>query len=76
MCSADDRVGVYNRHDPQPIITIIWFNNPHSIIWVRVKVGLAEFMDERAFENLFSNHKQKEQVDSGDIEAPCSISNI
>jgi hypothetical protein len=59
MDGADDRISVHNGHNPVSVVVVIWFNDPHPIVRVRVKVALAEFVDKRTFEYFLPNRERK-----------------
>lgn len=76
MRGANDRISVHDGHDPGPVTAVVWFEDPHSIVWIRFEVRLAEFMNEGAFDNLLSNRKRKKQVYPGNVDAARSTGGI
>ena len=48
VCSMDYQVQMDERHDPVPIAIEIGFNNPHTIVRIRIIEGSAKVMDKGA----------------------------
>ena len=47
VCGADYRVHMYNGHDPICVAIEVRFNDPHTVVGVRVIEGFAEAMNKR-----------------------------
>jgi hypothetical protein len=72
MSGADDRINVHDGHDPVPVVIVVRFEDPQSVVWVWISERLAEFMDECTFEHLLPKHEREKQVYPRDVKTSYS----
>jgi len=70
VSGTDNRVHMYDGHNPILFVVEIGFDNPHPVVRVRVVEGFGKLVNERTRKKIISNLEREKQMDPRNIQTP------